>query len=221
RSGEEAGATPVRSLTGPFVLRRLKTDRSIITDLPEKHQVRTWCTLTPEQASLYKAVVDDMGERLSEADETERKGLVLVTMARHKAISNRPAESWGGGSVLAVSSGRLEGLGSFLGKVVAEGGRALCFAQYTRFGERLAPYLRSRLDVPVLWLHGGTSRADREEMTRRFQTAKGPAILLLSLRAAGTGLNLTAANHVVHVDRWWNPAAENQATDRDHTSELQ
>ncbi len=214
RSGEEAGATPVRSLTGPFVLRRLKTDRSIITDLPEKHQVRTWCTLTPEQASLYKAVVDDMGERLSEATETERKGLVLATMARLKAICNHPAQFLGDGSVLAGRSGKLERLESILDKVVAEGDKALCFTQYTSFGQRLAPYLRSRLGVPVLWLHGGTSRADREEMTRRFQTARGPAIFLLSLRAAGTGLNLTAANHVVHVDRWWNPAVENQATDR-------
>ena len=214
RAEEGTGAALARRLTGPFVLRRLKTDRSIITDLPEKHQMRTWCTLTPEQASLYKAVVDDMGERLSEADETERKGLVLVTMARLKAICNHPAQFLGDGSALAGRSGKLERLESILGEAVAEGDKALCFTQYARFGERLAPYLRSRLGVPVLWLHGGTSRADREAMTQRFQTMKGPAVFLLSLKAAGTGLNLTAANHVVHVDRWWNPAVENQATDR-------
>lgn len=214
RVEEGSGATLARRLTGPFVLRRLKTDRSIITDLPEKHQMRTWCTLTPEQASLYKAVVDDMGQRLSEADEAERKGLVLTTMSRLKAICNHPAQFLGDGSALAGRSGKLERLESILGQATAEGDKALCFTQYTRFGERLAPYLRSRLGVPVLWLHGGTSRADREEMTQRFQTTEGPAVFLLSLKAAGTGLNLTAANHVVHVDRWWNPAVENQATDR-------
>ena len=212
--GGSGGTDLVRRLTGPFVLRRLKTDRSIIADLPEKHQMRTWCTLTPEQASLYKAVVDEMGERLAEADDKERKGLVLATMSRLKQICNHPAQFLGDGSALAGRSGKLERLESILGEAVAEGDKALCFTQYARWGERLAPYLRSRLGVPVLWLHGGTSRADREHMTEHFQTLRGPAVFLLSLKAAGTGLNLTAANHVVHVDRWWNPAVENQATDR-------
>ncbi|MEU3308144.1 DEAD/DEAH box helicase [Nocardiopsis sp. NPDC055551] len=212
--GGGGGTDLVRRLTGPFVLRRLKTDRSIIADLPEKHQMRTWCTLTPEQASLYKAVVDEMGERLAEADDKERKGLVLATMSRLKQICNHPAQFLGDGSALAGRSGKLERLEAILGEAVAEGDKALCFTQYARWGERLAPYLRSRLGVPVLWLHGGTSRADREHMTEHFQTLRGPAVFLLSLKAAGTGLNLTAANHVVHVDRWWNPAVENQATDR-------
>ncbi|MEU3229071.1 DEAD/DEAH box helicase [Nocardiopsis alba] len=212
--GEGEGTDLVRRLTGPFVLRRLKTDRSIIADLPDKHQMRTWCTLTPEQASLYKAVVDEMGERMAEADEKERKGLVLATMSRLKQICNHPAQFLGDGSALAGRSGKLERLEAILGEAVAEGDKALCFTQYARWGERLTPYLRSRLGVPVLWLHGGTSRADRERMTERFQTMAGPAVFLLSLKAAGTGLNLTAANHVVHVDRWWNPAVENQATDR-------
>ncbi len=211
---EGADTDLVRRLTGPFVLRRLKTDRSIIADLPDKHQMRTWCTLTPEQASLYKAVVDQMSERMAEADEKERKGLVLATMSRLKQICNHPAQFLGDGSALAGRSGKLERLEAILGEAAAEGDKALCFTQYTRWGERLAPYLRSRLGVPVLWLHGGTSRAERERMTELFQTMRGPAVFLLSLKAAGTGLNLTAANHVVHVDRWWNPAVENQATDR-------
>ena len=214
-AGEEGPDTElVRRMTGPFVLRRLKTDRSIISDLPEKWETRTWCTLTPEQASLYKAVVDDMGERMAEATEKERKGLVLATMSRLKQICNHPAQFLGDGSALSGRSGKLERLEAILAEAAAEGDKALCFTQYARFGERLAPYLRSRLGVPVLWLHGGTSRADREEMTRRFQSMDGPAVFLLSLKAAGTGLNLTAANHVVHVDRWWNPAVEDQATDR-------
>lgn len=214
-SGEDGPDTGlVRRMTGPFVLRRLKTDRSIIADLPDKQEMRTWCTLTPEQASLYKAVVDEMAERMAEATEKERKGLVLATMSRLKQICNHPAQFLGDGSALAGRSGKLDRLESILGEAVAEGDKALCFTQYARFGDRLAPYLRSRLGVPVLWLHGGTSRADREEMTQRFQGMEGPAVFLLSLKAAGTGLNLTAANHVVHVDRWWNPAVENQATDR-------
>ncbi|WP_116246843.1 DEAD/DEAH box helicase [Nocardiopsis sp. FIRDI 009] len=214
--GADDGAATdlVRRLTRPFVLRRLKTDRSIIADLPEKFEVRTWCTLTPEQASLYKAVADDMAERMAEADEKERRGLVLATMARLKQICNHPAQFLGDGSALAGRSGKLDRLEAILGEAVAEGDKALCFTQYARFGERLAPYLRSRLGVPVLWLHGGTPRAEREELVRRFQGASGPVVFLLSLKAAGTGLNLTAANHVVHVDRWWNPAVENQATDR-------
>ncbi|PDP89483.1 ATP-dependent helicase [Glycomyces fuscus] len=213
--GEEGPDTElVRRMTGPFVLRRLKTDRSIIADLPEKLEMRTWCTLTPEQASLYKAVVDEMGERLAEATEKERKGLVLATMSRLKQICNHPAQFLGDGSALSGRSGKLERVEAILAAAAAEGDKALCFTQYARFGERLAPYLRSRLGVPVLWLHGGTPRAEREEMTQRFQELDGPAVFLLSLKAAGTGLNLTAANHVVHVDRWWNPAVENQATDR-------
>ncbi len=212
--GTGDGTDLVRRLTGPFVLRRLKTDRSIIADLPEKQEMRTWCTLTPEQASLYKAVVDDMAERMAEADEKERKGLVLSTMTRLKQVCNHPAQFLGDGSALSGRSGKLDRLESILGEAVAEGDKALCFTQYARWGERLAPYLRSRLGVPVLWLHGGTSRADRERMTEQFQTVAGPVVFLLSLKAAGTGLNLTAANHVVHMDRWWNPAVENQATDR-------
>ncbi|WP_160050250.1 DEAD/DEAH box helicase [Nocardiopsis sp. FR4] len=213
--GEEGPDTGlVRRMTGPFVLRRLKTDRSIIADLPEKTEMRTWCTLTPEQASLYKAVVDDMGERMAEATEKERRGLVLATMSRLKQICNHPAQFLGDGSALPGRSGKLERLESILGEAAAEGDKALCFTQYARFGERLEPYLRSRLGVPVLWLHGGTPRAERERMTELFQTLDGPAVFLLSLKAAGTGLNLTAANHVVHVDRWWNPAVEDQATDR-------
>ncbi|MEE2046261.1 DEAD/DEAH box helicase, partial [Nocardiopsis tropica] len=214
-TGEDGPDTGlVRRMTGPFVLRRLKTDRSIIADLPEKMEMRTWCTLTPEQASLYKAVVDEMAERMAEATEKERRGLVLATMSRLKQICNHPAQFLGDGSALAGRSGKLDRLESILGEAAAEGDKALCFTQYARFGDRLEPYLRSRLGVPVLWLHGGTPRAEREEMTRRFQSMEGPAVFLLSLKAAGTGLNLTAANHVVHLERWWNPAVENQATDR-------
>src|SRR5690606_8865492 len=207
-------ADPLKRATGPFILRRVKTDRSIITDLPEKNEFRTWCTLTPEQATLYKAVVEEMTERLDEADGIRRKGLVLASMARLKQICNHPAQFLGDGSALAGRSGKLERLEGLLEEALAAGDRALCFTQYTELGHRLAPYLAARLGREVLWLHGGTPRARREEMVRRFQEAAEPTVFLLSLKAAGTGLTLTAANHVVHIDRWWNPAVEDQATDR-------
>ncbi|GLU48174.1 DEAD/DEAH box helicase [Nocardiopsis ansamitocini] len=212
--GSEESTALLKRLTGPFVLRRLKTDKSIISDLPEKLEMRTWCTLTPEQASLYKAVVDEMSERLDDADGIQRKGLVLATMARLKQICNHPAQFLGDGSALAGRSGKLDRLEHLLTEALAEGDKALCFTQYAAFGDRLAPYLAARLDREVLWLHGGTPRPRREEMVRRFQESAEPMVFLLSLKAAGTGLNLTRANHVVHVDRWWNPAVEDQATDR-------
>ncbi|MFC3994302.1 DEAD/DEAH box helicase [Nocardiopsis sediminis] len=213
-AGGDDGTALLKRLTGPFILRRLKTDRSIIGDLPEKHEIRTWCTLTPEQASLYKATVDDMTERIDDADGIQRKGLVLATMARLKQICNHPAQFLADGSPLAGRSGKLDRVEVLLEEAMAEGDKALCFTQYTALGDRIAPYLAARLDREVLWLHGGTPRARREEMMRRFQESAEPAVFLLSLKAAGTGLNLTAANHVVHFDRWWNPAVEDQATDR-------
>nr|WP_246422022.1 DEAD/DEAH box helicase [Nocardiopsis mwathae] len=213
-AGGRAETALLKRLTGPFILRRLKTDRAIISDLPEKHEMLTWCTLTAEQASLYRAAVDEMTERIDGADGIQRKGLVLGTMARLKQICNHPAQFLGDGSPLAGRSGKLERLEGLLAEALAEGDKALCFTQYTALGDRLAPYLAARLDREVLWLHGGTPRARREEMMERFQSSTEPMVFLLSLKAAGTGLNLTAANQVVHIDRWWNPAVEDQATDR-------
>ncbi|MDT0302614.1 DEAD/DEAH box helicase [Streptomonospora wellingtoniae] len=212
-AGDDSAAH-LRRITGPFILRRLKTDKAIISDLPEKLESRAWCTLTPEQASLYQAAVDDMTERLADAEGIRRKGVVLAAMARLKQICNHPAQFLGDGSPLAGRSGKLERLRELLEHALAAGDKALCFTQYTALGARLAPYLAERLGCEVLWLHGGTARAEREEITRRFQTSPRALVLLLSLKAAGTGLNLTAANHVLHIDRWWNPAVEDQATDR-------
>ncbi|NYI94186.1 DEAD/DEAH box helicase [Streptomonospora nanhaiensis] len=212
--GTEDAAALLRRITGPFILRRLKTDRAIITDLPAKHEMRTWCTLTPEQATLYQAAVDDMAARLDQADRRERNAAVLATLGRLKQICNHPAQFLNDGSPLAGRSGKLTRLEDLLEQAVRAGDKALCFTQYTALGQRLAPHLQQRLGVEVLWLHGGTPRHRREEITARFQNAPHPMVLLLSLKAAGTGLNLTAANHVVHIDRWWNPAVEDQATDR-------
>ncbi|WP_304455399.1 DEAD/DEAH box helicase [Nocardiopsis sp. YSL2] len=211
-----AATARLRRVTAPFLLRRLKTDPAVITDLPDKQEMKVWCTLTTEQAALYRAVVEEMTRSIREATGIQRKGLVLKTMTRLKQVCNHPAHLLGDGSRLRGRSGKLTQLEHLLGEMVGEGDKALCFTQYTEFGERLAPYLRERLDTDVLWLHGGVSRRRREELVERFQNSDEPAVFLLSLKAAGTGLNLTAANQVVHVDRWWNPAVEDQATDRAH-----
>ncbi|MEV4620988.1 DEAD/DEAH box helicase [Asanoa sp. NPDC049573] len=213
RQDEEAAAALKRA-TGPFVLRRLKTDKTIISDLPEKLEMKVWCPLTPEQAALYQAVVDDMLNKIGSSSGIERRGNVLAAMTRLKQVCNHPAHLLRDGSRLAGRSGKLARLQELTQEIVEEGDKGLVFTQYAEFGSLLQPYLAAQLDRPVLWLHGGLSKQRRDELVARFQDDTEPMIFLLSLKAAGTGLNLTAANHVIHVDRWWNPAVEDQATDR-------
>ncbi|MCW2889131.1 MAG: SNF2-related protein, partial [Streptosporangiaceae bacterium] len=212
--GDEQAAAALKRATQPFILRRLKTDKSIITDLPEKQEIKVYCNLTAEQASLYQATVDDMLEQIAAADDKQRRGLILATMAKLKQVCNHPAHLLKDGSRLNDRSGKLERLEEICGEILEQGEKALAFTQYAEFGSMLQPYLESRLDRPVLWLHGGTSKTQRDALVQHFQEDREPSIFLLSLKAAGTGLNLTAANHVIHIDRWWNPAVEDQATDR-------
>jgi non-specific serine/threonine protein kinase len=214
RHGDAEAAERLRRMTGPFVLRRLKTDSSIISDLPEKLEMDVLCNLTAEQASLYQAVVDDMMERISSSDGIERRGLVLSAMTKLKQVCNHPAQLLRDGSALPDRSGKLARLEEILDEVLAAGERALLFTQYAEFGGMLRGHLSARFGREVLFLHGGVGKADRDAMVTRFQSADGPPLFVLSLKAGGTGLTLTAANHVVHVDRWWNPAVEDQATDR-------
>ncbi len=215
RHGDEEAAARLKRLTGPFILRRVKTDRSIISDLPDKIEMKIWCTLTPEQASLYQATVTDMLARIDAAEaDIERRGLVLATMAKLKQVCNHPAHLLGDGSRLPGRSGKLARLEEICEEIVAAGDKALCFTQYAEFGRVLQPYLAARLGCPVLYLHGGTAKNTRDALVAEFQNATEPAVFLLSLKAGGTGLNLTAASHVIHFDRWWNPAVEDQATDR-------
>ncbi|MEU7916147.1 DEAD/DEAH box helicase [Microbispora bryophytorum] len=214
RRGDETATTALKRATGPFVLRRLKTDKTIISDLPDKMEMKVWCTLTPEQASLYQAVVEDMMDRIAGSEGIERRGNVLAAMTRLKQVCNHPAHLLKDGSRLAGRSGKLARLEELAEEILSEGDKALVFTQYAEFGSMLQPYLAARLDRPVLWLHGGLPKKTRDALVERFQAEDEPMIFLLSLKAAGTGLNLTAACHVVHVDRWWNPAVENQATDR-------
>ncbi|GAA3802381.1 DEAD/DEAH box helicase [Sphaerisporangium flaviroseum] len=212
--GDQDAARALKRATGPFVLRRLKTDKTIISDLPEKLEMKVWCTLTPEQASLYQAVVSDMMARIDDSEGIERRGNVLATMTRLKQVCNHPAHLLKDGSRLAGRSGKLARLEELAEEIVEEGDKVLVFTQYAEFGSLLQPYLAAHLDRPVLWLHGGLPKKKRDALVERFQNDDEPMIFLLSLKAAGTGLNLTAANHVIHVDRWWNPAVEDQATDR-------
>lgn len=214
RDGDVTATAALRRATGPFVLRRLKTDKTIISDLPDKMEMKVWCTLTPEQATLYQAVVTDMMNKIADSEGIERRGNVLATMLKLKQVCNHPAHLLKDNSRLPGRSGKLARLEELAEEIVSEGDKALVFTQYAEFGTLLQPYLAAHLDRPVLWLHGGLPKKQRDALVERFQNDDEPMIFLLSLKAAGTGLNLTAANHVIHVDRWWNPAVENQATDR-------
>ena len=214
RGGDEGAASKLRRVTAPFILRRLKTDRTIIADLPEKLEMKEFCTLTREQATLYQAVVDDMLARIDESEGMERRGLVLATMMKLKQVCNHPAHFLADGSSLSGRSGKLTRLVEVLDEAMAEGDRSLVFTQFTDMGDMLERHLRHRLQCDVLWLHGGVRKPKRDAMVERFQDGDGPPVFLLSLKAGGTGLNLTAATQVVHFDRWWNPAVEDQATDR-------
>ncbi len=214
RYADEDAAARLRHATRPFLLRRVKRDPAVIRDLPDKRHTRHLCGLTAEQATLYQAVLDDMLQRIADATDRSRKGLVLAAMTKLKQVCNHPAQLLGDGSPLPGRSGKLDRLEEILDNVLAAGDRALCFTQFTRFGAMLVPHLAARFGVPVRYLHGGTPRGARDAMVAAFQDDPRPGIFVLSLKAGGTGLNLTAANHVVHVDRWWNPATEAQATDR-------
>ena len=202
------------SITRPYILRRLKTDPTIIDDLPEKIEIKQYCRLTTEQGSLYQSIVDEMMEKIENTEGIERRGNVLAAMTKLKQVCNHPAQLLHDRSPVGARSGKVIRLEEILEEILAEGDRVLCFTQFTEFAEMLVPHLAARFGQDVAYLHGGTPKKRRDEMVARFQAGQGPSIFLLSLKAGGTGLNLTAANHVVHLDRWWNPAVENQATDR-------
>ncbi|BCJ37238.1 hypothetical protein Athai_47410 [Actinocatenispora thailandica] len=214
RFGNEQAAAAFRRRIAPFVLRRLKAEPAVAAELPAKVEMTVSCTLTAEQATLYQAVVDDMLARMRGTKGIRRRGLVLSTLTRLKQICNHPAHFLQDGSAFAGRSGKLARLEEILRTVLANDERALVFTQYARFGTLLQRHLLSRLPDDVLYLHGGTPAPRRQEIVERFQRPDGPSVLLLSVKAGGTGLNLTAANHVIHVDRWWNPAVEEQASDR-------
>jgi non-specific serine/threonine protein kinase len=206
----------LRRIIAPFILRRVKTDRAIVPELPAKLEFTETCNLTREQATLYQAIVDELLPDLEgEDDEQAYRGKVLRAILRLKQVCNHPALFLGDGSPLRGRSGKLERLEEVLDNVIGIGERALVFTQFTEWGERLVPYLRSRFGRDVLYLHGGMGRVPRDAAVRQFETGS-TAIFVLSLKAGGKGLNLVAANHVLHYDRWWNPAVEDQASDRSY-----
>ncbi|WP_349675487.1 DEAD/DEAH box helicase [Pseudonocardia sp. EC080625-04] len=219
RHGDAGAARTLRRITRPYLLRRVKTDPLVIDDLPEKIEIVQDHRLTREQASLYRTVVDDMMEKIEGSDGIERRGNVLAAMSKLKQVCNHPAQLLHDGSPIhraggAHRSGKVARLEEILESVLAAGDKVLLFTQYTEFAAMLRPHLSARFDTEVLYLHGGTPKKRRDEMVARFQGDGGPSVFLLSLKAGGTGLTLTAANHVIHLDRWWNPAVEDQATDR-------
>jgi SNF2 family DNA or RNA helicase len=218
RAGDAEAAERLRRLTGPFILRRLKSDPTIINDLPEKIEMKVFVPLTQEQATLYEATVREALEQIATADaqgeELRRRGLVLAMLTRLKQICNHPAHFLKDGSALEGRSGKLERLGEMLEELQANNDRALIFTQFAEMGELLERHLGEHLNAETLFLHGGTPARERDHMVRRFQAAEGPPFFILSLKAGGIGLNLTHATHVFHFDRWWNPAVEDQATDR-------
>jgi SNF2 family DNA or RNA helicase len=217
QAARDAEATArLKRITHPFILRRLKTDRAIIADLPDKMEMKVFCTLTREQASLYEAVVAEATATLRTVDDTiQRKGVILATLSKLKQVCNHPAQFLGDNSPLPGRSGKLARLTEMLEEVLAEGDRALVFSQFAEMGMMLRRHLEETFGREVLFLHGGVPKRQRDAMVKRFQAEDGGApIFVLSLKAGGTGLNLTRATHVFHFDRWWNPAVEDQATDR-------
>ncbi|MFC7756088.1 DEAD/DEAH box helicase [Tsukamurella soli] len=218
RDRDPAAIRRLNTLTSPFVLRREKTDPAIVPDLPAKDEFVVRANLTAEQAGLYRAVLDRLTAELKEADGMPRRGLVLAALTRLKQICNHPAHYLDDGSPVlrrgAHRSGKIELLADILETVAADGDRALLFTQYAAFARLLQPWLTAVLGADVPVLDGGVGRAERDALVARFQAGAGAPALLATVQAGGTGLNLTAANHVVHIDRWWNPAVEDQATDR-------
>src|SRR6266496_3928179 len=216
KSNDLGRSTTLKKLVEPFILRRVKTDKRIIDDLPDKIEQKMYCTLTPEQASLYEAVVKDVTEQLNEAEGIQRKGLILSTLLKLKQICNHPMQFLQDGSAFTTErSHKLQRLGEMIEEVIDSGESALIFTQFTEIGGALERHLEHTRHYNTYYLHGGTNVARREQMVTEFQDPETePSLFILSLRAGGVGLNLTKANHVFHFDRWWNPAVEDQATDR-------
>ncbi|MCX6045948.1 MAG: DEAD/DEAH box helicase [Chloroflexi bacterium] len=214
RYNDDESAEELRRLVQPFLLRRLKSDPAIIADLPEKNEMVVYCSLTPEQANLYEKVVQESLLTIDQSDGIQRRGLVLGLLTRLKQICNHPAHYLKQTEPLQGRSGKLNRMTEMLEEALAVGDQALIFTQFVEMGELLKKHLQNIFGAEVLFLHGGTSLPQRDRMVQTFQDEDGPGIFILSLRAGGAGLNLTRANHVFHFDRWWNPAVENQATDR-------
>ena len=213
RSEDPTRFAPLRRLVRPFILRRLKTDRSVIADLPDKTEVRAFCPLSKRQAALYEQSVHELKQQLEAVDGIQRRGLVLSFLMRLKQLCNHPAQFFGG-EYTPVESGKFERLSQIAEEIASRQEKVLIFTQFREMTGPLSDYLTSIFGRPGLVLHGGTNIKERRSLVEKFQCEEGPPFFVISLKAGGTGLTLTEASHVIHFDRWWNPAVENQATDR-------
>jgi non-specific serine/threonine protein kinase len=205
---------PLRELVRPYILRRMKTDPNVIQDLPLKTEVRAFCPLSPRQAALYQQTVDEMAHRIATVAAIERRGLVLSYLMRFKQIANHPSQWLGDGRWVEGDSGKFRRLREIAETIAARQEKVLVFTQFREITGVLATLLGSVFGRSGVVLHGGTPVAQRRTLVKRFQEDEATPFFVLSLKAGGTGLNLTAASHVIHFDRWWNPAVEDQATDR-------
>jgi hypothetical protein len=205
---------PMRNLVRPYILRRLKTDREVITDLPDKTEVKAYCGLSRKQAALYAASVQELAGALHGLEGIKRRGLVLAYLLRFKQICNHPSQLVGDGVYDPEASGKFDRLRALCEEIASRQEKVLVFTQFREMTEPVAAFLGKVFGRPGLVLHGGTAVGKRLSLVEAFQREQGPPFFVLSLKAGGTGLNLTAASHVIHFDRWWNPAVENQATDR-------
>jgi len=205
---------PLRALTRPYILRRLKTDPAVIFDLPDKIEVQAFCALSRKQAVLYEQSVEELRRHLDGLDGIERRGAILAFLMRFKQICNHPAQWIGTGDYVPGESGKFERLREIAEEIASRQEKVLIFTQFREMAEPLAEFLAGVFDRRGAVLHGGVPVKKRRDLVNTFQAEDGPPFFVLSLKAGGTGLNLTAASHVIHFDRWWNPAVENQATDR-------
>jgi non-specific serine/threonine protein kinase len=211
---EAGGFAPLRQLVRPYILRRLKSDRSVIADLPDKTEMRALCALTKRQAVLYEQAVRDLAEKLATVESIQRRGVVLSTLMRLKQLCNHPAQLLGGDDYDPADSGKFQRLAELAGEIASRQEKMLVFTQFRELTGPLQRFLAGLFGRPGLVLHGGTDVKARRGLVEEFQREGGPPFFVLSLKAGGTGLTLTEAGHVIHLDRWWNPAVENQATDR-------
>jgi non-specific serine/threonine protein kinase len=213
---EKADYAPQRKLTAPYILRRLKTDKRIIADLPDKTEMRAFCNLSAEQAAMYQQSVRELHDAIAAAEGIQRRGIVLAYLMRLKQICNHPAHWRGDGNFDPALSGKFQRLSELCTELAERQEKVLVFTQFREITQPLADHLQQIFGRAGLVLHGSTSVPQRRKMVEQFQQddPSSPPFFVLSLKAGGTGLNLTAANHVIHFDRWWNPAVENQATDR-------
>jgi non-specific serine/threonine protein kinase len=214
QSGNHDHYAPLRRLVSPYILRRLKTDKSIISDLPDKTEMSVFCGLSPAQAKLYQQSTRSLIQELKETEGIQRKGLVLTYLMRFKQICNHPDQVTGHGEYDPKQSAKFQRLEEICSEIESRGEKVLVFTQFREITDPLAECLANVFGRPGLVLHGGTPVKKRQQMVNDFQREDGPPFFVLSIKAGGTGLNLTAASHVIHFDRWWNPAVENQATDR-------